>query len=79
MAVPAGTTTALAHITVEEAVRLWRLAGAANSPRRLLLGYDDLLLRTFAVVDFSSWRHPLPRFEIGPDGRAGVTQSEVDR
>ena len=79
VAVPVGATTALAHITVEEAVRLWRLAGEANSPRRLLAGNDDRLLIDLAVVDFSGRQHLPPRFEIGPDGRARVAQPEADR
>lgn len=79
VAVPMGNTTALAHIRVEEAVQLWRLAGVALSPRRVLLGTDERLLRDLAVLDFSGRQSSPPRFEIGPDGRAQVVQPEADR
>ena len=79
VAVPMGSTTALAEITVQEAVRLWRLAGEALSPRRVLLDIDDRLSIVLAVLDFSDQKAPLPRFEVGPDGRARVVQPEANR
>ena len=78
VAVPMGSTTALAEITVEEAVRLWRLAGAVLGPRRVYLNTDDHLQRDLAVLAFKDWWSSPPRFEIGPDGRARGVQSEVD-
>ena len=74
VAVPMGSTTALVHTTVEEAVRLWRLAGVALSPRWVLLDDDDLGLIDLAVLDFSA--RPLPVQPAAAAVRtAGATRS----
>ena len=79
VALPMGSTTALVHTTVEEAVRLWRFAGVALSPRRVLLDTDDRLLIDLAVLDFSGRQCPSPRVQIGPDGQARIVQPEAGR
>lgn len=53
VAVPMGNTTALVPMTVNEASRLWCLAGVVNSPRQVHLDDDDLELIDLAVLNFS--------------------------
>lgn len=51
--VPVGDSTELVRTSVDEAVRLWRLAQEKGSPRRVHLDDDDLELIDLAVLDFS--------------------------